>query len=100
MQHQDLTSLTAQLLWGTAATRQQLAEQLLRAPEQHSLELLAATVRSRESWRLRSRCLEVLGLVAGRADEPLAERIVELLVEGATGLPRGERSATATHDEG
>jgi hypothetical protein len=39
--------------------------------------LLGATVRSDEDWRLRARCLEVLGMAAGSADRQTAEAILE-----------------------
>ncbi len=82
MQRDDLASLSGQLLWGTVATRRELAEQLVHSGLEPSLlELLADTVRSSEAWPLRARCLEVLGLGAGQADRQLVERILGLLVK-------------------
>ena len=41
--------------------------------------MLVETVRSRDLWRLRARCLEVLGLAVGSADQETALRILEAL---------------------
>jgi hypothetical protein len=100
MQHEDLSSLTGRLLWGTPTTRQQVADQLLRQHPGPGLELLAETVRSRESWRLRGRCLEVLGLVAGEADQLLVERVLRLLLEGSIDRARVDVRAIETHHDG
>lgn len=82
MQHDDLASLSRQLLWGSVATRRALADQLVQGGTAPSLlELLADTVRSAEEWRLRARCLEVLGLAAGQANRQLVEQILGLLVD-------------------
>lgn len=82
MQRDDLASLNGQLLWGTLATRRELAEQLSQSDvEPTLLALLTETVRSGETWMLRARCLEVLGLVAGQADRHLVERILGLLID-------------------
>jgi hypothetical protein len=79
MQCADLVSLTNRLLWGSAATRRELAEHLLSPERQQDLVLLADTVRSGEAWRLRARCLEVLGMAAGEAGQEVAEHILQLV---------------------
>lgn len=79
MQRDDLVSLTNRLLWGSPATRRQLAEQLVHAERQSDLALLAETIRSRGPWRLRARCLEVLGIAAGEGGQEVAEQILSLV---------------------
>jgi len=81
MQRDDLLSLTRGLLWGTTATRHQLAEQLAQSGCGVGRAMLAETARSTEPWRLRARCLEVLGLAAGQAERTVAEEILRLLVQ-------------------
>jgi hypothetical protein len=56
------------LLHGTPATRSAVAERLLEADDPAWWLLLASTTRSDDDWRLRARCLEVLGLAAGAAE--------------------------------
>lgn len=91
MQRDDLASLVNRLMWGSAGTRQRLAEQLANNGSSRVLAMLAETVRSDAPWRLRARCLEVLGLAAGQAQRELAEHILRLLV--------GERPETGTDRE-
>jgi len=86
MQRDDLVSLMGRLLWGTATTRQQLAEQLAQSGSKAGRVMLAETVRSAEPWRLRARCLEVLGLAAGQAQREVAEEILGHLLR----LPQPE----------
>ena len=64
----DVRSLGRVLLHGTPATRRAVAERLLEADDAAWWKLLATTTRCDDDWRLRARCLEVLGLVAGAAE--------------------------------
>ena len=64
----DLRSLARVLLHGSPATRRAVAERLLEADDPAWWQLLATTTRADEDWRLRARCLEVLGLAAGAAE--------------------------------
>lgn len=73
--------LTRLLLYGRLLTRQRLATRLLAEGSLETWHLLAATVRSSEPWQLRARCLEVLGLMAGGADQQSAERVLDLLLQ-------------------
>src|SRR2546421_366326 len=82
----DLRSLARRLAYGTPATRQRLAEDLLSSGDVRVWALLVDTVRSSEPWSLRAQCLEVLGLAAARADQQTAELILTaLLAEGQPG---------------
>jgi hypothetical protein len=76
----DPKVLARLFLYGSATTRQRLAEQLLADGNRETWRLLAATVRFDEPWRLRSRCLEALGLIAGSADEPTAKEVLNILL--------------------
>ena len=69
------------LMYGGPETRRALARRLATEDREDIWHLLVDTVRSDESWLLRARCLEVLGLVAGRGDPGRAERILAALVE-------------------
>jgi hypothetical protein len=80
MQRDDLKSLLGCLLWGSPSARRELGDRLAADGSGAGLALLAETARSRESWRLRARCLEVLGIAAGQADQATAEHILQLLV--------------------
>jgi hypothetical protein len=71
----DVRGLSRVLLHGTPASRRAAALRLLRASDPGWWPLLAATVRSGEDWRLRARCLEVLGLAAGAGDRTAFEAI-------------------------
>jgi hypothetical protein len=82
MQHDDLVSLVRRLLWGTLATRRDLAEELAHASRGPARAMLANTARSDDSWQLRARCLEVLGLAAGQAQREVADEILRLLLSG------------------
>lgn len=79
MQQDDVVSLANRLLWGSPATRRQLAEQLQHVERRSDLALLAETIRSRGSWRLRARCLEVLGMAASEGGQEVAEHILNLV---------------------
>jgi hypothetical protein len=92
MQHDELVGLNGCLLWGTNLSRRSLAEHLVQRADGPTLALLADTVRSSESWRLRTRCLEVLGLAAAQADQQLGEHILGLLLDRAPGPPQDELS--------
>jgi hypothetical protein len=83
----DPRALARLFLYGSARTRQWLAEQLLADGNRDTWRLLAATVRSDEPWRLRSRCLEALGLIAGSADEPTATEVLSILLGPLPPLP-------------
>jgi hypothetical protein len=69
------------LTYGLAESRRAAVERLLAEADPEVWGLLASTVHSPAPWRLRARCLEALGLAAGRAEQPLAEHILGLLVE-------------------
>lgn len=68
------------LLYGSPATRHELAGRLLSSENDPLIDMLIATVRSDERLDLRTRCLEVLGLVAA-ADVGRGNRIVDALVD-------------------
>ncbi len=61
-------------------TRRAAAMRLLEVEDRVWLTLLVDTIRSTEEWRLRARCLEVLGLVAGASDQRTAEHILTTLL--------------------
>jgi hypothetical protein len=92
MQHDELVGLSGRLQWGTPASRRELAEHLVQREDRPTLALLADTIRSTEGWRLRARCLEVLGLAAAQADRPLGEHILGLLLDRAPGPGPGATS--------
>jgi hypothetical protein len=85
MQDVDVLSLARLLCYGGPDTRRGMAERLVQGGGGTAAwPLLAGTVRSREPWLLRARCLEMLGLAAARADRQTAELILRLVVaEGA-----------------
>jgi hypothetical protein len=87
----DPALLARRLLYGAPETRQRVAQELLEAEGGDLLDLLASTVRSTESSRLRARCLEVLGLAAGGGRQVLAERILAAVTGAAA--PDGEARA-------
>jgi len=70
---------TRLVLHGSAASRHAAAERLLELGDPTWWKLLAATIQSSEDWRLRARCLEVLGVAAGAATEPTVEAILNAL---------------------
>jgi HEAT repeat protein len=76
-----LQVLVRLLLHGSPESRRTAAEQLLRDGEPDDWRMLVSTVRSGEAWLLRARALEVLGLMAGRADQGMAEAMLEHLCE-------------------
>lgn len=76
MDDQKVQTLARLLLYGTPASRRRLAMRLGGDGEGDALALLVATARSGDRWRLRARALEALGLVAGSAEQGLAERIL------------------------
>lgn len=77
----DPRSLSRLLLYGRPATRRSLADHLLASPRPDAWPMLAATVRSREPWLLRARCLELLGTAAANADETTAQLILATLLD-------------------
>ena len=88
----DPATLAHVLVFGSPATRRRLAEDLARRNEAALWGLLLATIRSRESWLVRARCLEVLGAAAGCAEQPVAELILRAICaspgpDGAAPLP-------------
>ena len=93
MQHDELVGLAGRLQWGTPASRRELAEHLVQCEDRPTLALLADTVRADEGWRLRVRCLEVLGLAAAQADRQLGEHILGLLLDRGRSAPGGHTSA-------
>jgi hypothetical protein len=92
----DPILLARRLLYGAPETRQRIAQELLRTEDEYLLDLLTSTVRSTESWQLRARCLEVLGLAAGGAPQGLAEQILSALTAAASvrSEPGAERGQT------
>jgi hypothetical protein len=82
----DVRSLARVLLHATPSSRRAVALRLLEAEDPRWWTLLAATVRSDEDWRLRARCLEVLGLAAGAADRQTVEQIAAALLGQPGGL--------------
>jgi hypothetical protein len=76
----DARSLARVLLHATPASRRAVALRLLEAEDSTWWLLLAATVHSDEDWRIRARCLEVLGLAAGAADRQTLELIEAALL--------------------
>jgi hypothetical protein len=76
----DVQTLVRLLLYGTAASRQRLAERLLDESSTEIWALLAATARSQGDPVLRARCLEVLGLAAATAGGQQAELILSALL--------------------
>lgn len=60
-------------------TRQEIARRLVREGRRDVIAVLAATSRSSEPLLLRSRCLEVLALIAKDADEELFRSVMDAL---------------------
>ena len=79
MNGEALQVLVRVLLHGGPESRRTAAEQLLRDGEPDDWRMLVSTVRSKEAWLLRARALELLGLMAGRADRSVAEAMLEHL---------------------
>jgi hypothetical protein len=71
----DVRTLARVLLNATPTSRRAVALRLLEAEDPTWWPLLASTARSDEDWRLRARCLEVLGVAAGAADRHTHELI-------------------------
>lgn len=67
------------LLYGSPATRHQIAARLLANGNHELIDMLVATVRSTEGIELRARCLEVLGLIAA-ADSEQGAHILRTVV--------------------
>ena len=77
----DVRSLAWVLLHATPATRRAVAKRLLQVDDPTWWQLLASTTRSDDDWRLRARCLEVLGLAAGAAEVRTYEVIEHALFD-------------------
>ena len=77
----DARTLSAVLMHGSSNARFRLAEGL--ASDDSVVSTLTTTVRSDESWLLRARCLEVLGLVAALGGEARAKEILKALTAEA-----------------
>jgi len=75
----DPSSLRRLLLYGAPETRRALARKLGNSGGDELCAMLAETVRSAGSLRLRASCLEVLGIAASDGDERLATTILSLL---------------------
>jgi hypothetical protein len=71
-----LEAIANLLLYGSPSARRQMAEELAARDDSTIWTLLAATVTSQDDWRLRARCLEVLGLLAGSARREVAEQLL------------------------
>jgi len=80
MSSSDIRSLVAILLYGTEASRRELAARLMAEHDQAGWELLANTVRSDDPWLLRARCLEALGVAAANGPAHVAESILGTLL--------------------
>ena len=80
MSTSDIRSLVAILLYGTEASRRELAARLPAEHDQAGWELLANTVRSDDPWLLRARCLEALGVAAANGPSHFAETILRTLL--------------------
>jgi hypothetical protein len=76
----DLRGLAGVLLNATPETRRAAAMRLLEIEDRVWLPMLVETIQSTEDWRLRARCLEMLGLVAGASDEHTAGHILTTLL--------------------
>ena len=74
----DGRTLATVLVHGSNEARFRLAEDLA-ASDGDVLSILAVTVRSDEDWRLRARCLEVLGKAASLGGEARAKEILQAL---------------------
>lgn len=66
------------LLYGSTASRQHLADDL--RPGDALYRLLVATVHGTDDWRLRVRCLDVLGRAAADAPRGEAEAILSAVL--------------------
>ena len=77
----NVQGFTRLLLHGSPDSRRAAAQQLLAADDHTWWNLLTETVRSGEHWLLRARCLEILGLAAGSANQQTAESILIALLE-------------------
>lgn len=76
----DLNGLTKLLIFGSADSRRKVAEALVARNNPDMWEMLAGTVRAEGPWRLRARCLELLGMAAGSLDREQAETILDALL--------------------
>ena len=90
----DPIVLARRLLYGAPETRVRVANELRESNDPRLLDLLASTVRSTESWQLRARCLEVLGLAAGGASQGLAEQILSAITASVRPEPGAEQVQT------
>jgi hypothetical protein len=79
MKKEGVQGLARSLAYGGPETRRRVADRLLQEDSEEQLTLLINTVRSKGYWRLRIRCLEVLGMVAASADRRQAETILNML---------------------
>jgi DNA-binding NarL/FixJ family response regulator len=75
----DPSKLARVLLYGRAATRRDIAEGLLRTQDGATVRLLADTARGPGAWLLRARSLEVLGAIAGNAEQHFAAQVLDAL---------------------
>ena len=80
MHERDPRIVVAVLLYGSDASRRELASQMLAQGDLADWRLLANTVRSDDRWLMRARCLEVLGLAAANGPPHVAELILRLLL--------------------
>ena len=89
----DLVVVWRLLQYGEPETRRRLVTDLLQAGDPRIWRVLAETVRSPESWQLRARCLEALGLAATSADCALAKQILAWTAGPGSG-PSGDDTPT------
>jgi DNA-binding NarL/FixJ family response regulator len=89
----DLVVVWRLLRYGQPETRRQLVADLRQEGDPRVWHVLAETVRSREPWELRVRCLEALGFAAANADRALARQILTWTSGASSGQSRAETPA-------
>lgn len=86
--YSSLESVTNLLLFGGPEARRHMAEDLVIRRDRSMWKLLLATATSTEPWALRARSLEMLGLIAGFADQKMAEEILSALCDSQKPEPQ------------
>jgi hypothetical protein len=82
MKHDRLRSVTGLLLYGDPVSTARVAQELVAVGDSTMWKLLSATINSDDELRVRVRCLEVLAIAAGLADERIARDILAALRNG------------------
>ena len=88
----DVGTLHRVLLFGRADTRRAYVDDLVRTGQVEVWRVLASTVQSPAPCRVRARCLEALGLIAGAVEGDLASEILSFLVSGPPALNSAQLS--------